>query len=94
MPDQIKERRSHDILALRMDRIETGHEELKQAMATNTAMTLEIKNNTDELVELFKTAKGGFKTASWLGGAIKTISATVAAVIGAYLAVRAWLEGG
>ncbi len=87
----MQNRRIDDGLIGRMDTLEHRQDELKKSIDTNTLITKQIQENTDELIGLFNTAKGGLKTATWLAGAFKFISGLVVAGIAFYLAVKSFL---
>jgi uncharacterized membrane protein YoaK (UPF0700 family) len=75
----------------RLNMVEAGHEQLKEAIEANTILTQQIQTNTQDIIDLFQTAKGGLKTAVWLGGMIKWGGGVLGGVVGAYLAVKAYL---
>lgn len=72
----------------RINLLEAEVNQLKSAVAENTKITKEINSNTGELLELFKTAKGGFRVAYWMGNFFKWVATLAAAAIGMYLAIR------
>ncbi len=76
----------------RMDDMETLQTELKTAIDENTAMTTQVRDNTEEMVELFKTMKGGLKILAALGTVAKWISAVSAAGAVVWLATKGWAK--
>jgi hypothetical protein len=75
----------------RLTELEKDFVQLKKAVAENTRITNEINNTTGELLELFKTAKGGFRAAYWLGNFLKWTFGIIAAGAAAYVAAREFL---
>ena len=61
---------------------------VEKAVEKNTQITSGIASDTSELLELFKSVKGGFKVMSWLGGFAKWIAAIAAAFAGIYAFVQ------
>jgi hypothetical protein len=78
----------------RILKLEAGHKRVSDAVDYNTAMTKQVHDNTKELLELFAAAKGGFKTALWLGRAVRWTAGIVASLVGGYIAVKTFLGGG
>lgn len=74
--------------AARLAALETDVAAIKKAMAENTRITEEGNKSIAELLELFKTAKGGLRVAMWLGNGLKWTATLAAAMIGAWLAIR------
>lgn len=56
-------------------------ETVEQAVANNTAITESIKADTGEIVEAWKSAKGGFKVLEILGKVAKPIAAIAGSAI-------------
>lgn len=48
---------------------------VEKAVAENTKITASAASDTTELLDLFKSVKGGFKVMSWLGGFAKWVAA-------------------
>jgi uncharacterized spore protein YtfJ len=67
--------------------LKAQHGELKEAVAQNTAITNEIKDNTTEIVEFFKAGKGFFTMMGYFGKAVKWTGA-VAGALAAIWAAR------
>jgi hypothetical protein len=73
-----------------MDATDRRHSEFKEQLATNTALTVVVKEKTDEMYDILDTFKGGMKVlavfgtiAKWVAGIAAAISAVVAAVVAA-----------
>jgi hypothetical protein len=96
--DQPQNRRATD---LRLDAIEINQAELKAShdkmrlqISENTEMTKKIEENTSEIIEFFKTAKGGIRFATVLGNTLKWVAGIATVIITLYVAVRSALGGG
>jgi hypothetical protein len=73
-----------------MGRTDLRHNEFKEQLATNTALTVGVKEKTDEMYDILETFKGGMKVlaglgtvAKWVAGIAAAISAVIAAVVAA-----------
>lgn len=66
--------------------LKSQHAEIRKAVDENTAITTEIKTNTDEIVDLFKAAKGFFVMAGYFGKAAKWVGAIAAAITAVWAA--------
>jgi hypothetical protein len=78
----------------RIIKLEAGHKRLSDAVEQNTEITKEVNDNTKELLELFAAAKGGIRTAVWLGKVVRWTAGIVASCVGGYIAVKTFLNGG
>lgn len=72
----------------RLAALESDFIQLKKDVAENTRITKEINSSTDELLELLKTAKGGFRVAYWLGNFIKWTAGIIVALLAVWAAAR------
>ena len=61
---------------------------LKSAIDANSAMTLDIKKNTDDIVEFFVAAQGTFKVLKAMG----TVAKWMTTVAGAFALVWLFLK--
>lgn len=61
---------------------------LETAMAANTAITQELRTDTQELLDLFRAAKGGFRVVGWLGTFAKWLAGFAAAAVALYAAFQ------
>lgn len=69
----------------RMDCLEAG-------LKTNTELTKKISEDTNELVAIFKSLKGGFKVLGWFGAMAKWVGGIALAVTSIYAAWQAMLK--
>jgi hypothetical protein len=77
-------------IAKRIQEMEAQHTGLKRAIDDNTAMTVDIKKNTDDIVEFFLAAQGTFKALRVIGSIAKWFTA----IAGAVAIVFVWWKGG
>lgn len=77
-------------IAKRIQEIEMQHTGLRRAIDDNTAMTVDIKKNTDDIVIFFQDAKGTFKALKVVGAIAKWFTA----IAGAVALVFVWWKGG
>lgn len=63
-----------------IDLLKSQHGEIRAAVDENTAVTNEIKTNTEELIEFFKAGKGFFTTVGYVAKFAKWLTAIAAAV--------------
>ena len=63
-------------------------DELAKSVDENTKMTVDIKRNTDEIVDFFEAGKGTFKFFKIVGEFAKWISACGAALALAYVYLK------
>ena len=75
-------------LEKRMGIVEDIAVDLQSEVKTNTEITTSIAGNTAELLDLFKSVKGGFKVMGWLGRFAKW----VAAILAAFAAIYAFVQ--
>ena len=57
-------------------------------LAANTAMTERLTDDTQELLDLFKSVRGGFRVMGWLGGFAKWVAAIAASFAAIYAFVQ------
>ena len=72
----------------RFEALESEQLILKKAVENNTKITSGIAGDTSELLDLFKSVKGGFKVLSWLGSFAKWVAAILAAFAAIYAFVH------
>lgn len=72
----------------RFEAIEGEQMVLKKAVENNIKITSGIAGDTSELLDLFKSVKGGFKVMAWLGSFAKW----VAAILAAFAAIYAYVQ--
>jgi hypothetical protein len=72
----------------RVSDMEVQHSGLKRAIEDNTAMTVDIKRNTDDIVVFFQDAKGTFKALQAIGNIAKWCTAVAGAVALFWLALK------
>lgn len=56
---------------------------LEKGLADNTAATARVEENTAEMIDLFRSAKGGFKVLGYIGQIVKwalAVGASAAAI--------------
>lgn len=78
-----------DHLETRIVNVETAVDALGDDVRDNTKLTQEIHRNTVEMVELFATAKGGFKVVGWFGTFAKWVAGVLAAVAAVWAGIYA-----
>jgi len=61
---------------------------LEYSMHANTEITLAAKGDTAELLELFRSVRGGFKVMGWLGNFAKWVVALAAMFAAIYAFVQ------
>ena len=61
---------------------------VEKGVDKNTEITTSIAGDTAELLDLFKSVKGGFKVMAWLGSFAKW----VAAILAAFAAIYAFVQ--
>lgn len=65
------------------ERLEEGDVKMgsmEHSIQENTALTIDLKDDTKEMLEAFQAMKGGFKVLEWLGRIAKIVAAIGAAV--------------
>ena len=72
----------------RLTALEEKFTKLESDVAVNTRITRSISESTDELLELLKTAKGGFRVAYWIGNFIKWTAGIIVACLAVWAAAR------
>lgn len=61
---------------------------VEKAVEANTRITSGVAGDTTELLDLFRSVKGGFKVLSWLGNFAKWVAAILAAFAAIYAFVH------
>ena len=61
---------------------------LEVAMSANAVATERLTGDTQELLDLFRSVKGGFKVMGWLGGFAKWVAGIAAAFAAIYAFVQ------
>jgi hypothetical protein len=74
-------------LSKRMDRLEAS-------VMENTELTQDIKADTGEFLEIFKTMKGGFKFLMVLGNIVKWVAGLALPIAGIWYAMKNGGGGG
>ena len=59
---------------------------VEDALKSNTKLTQEVGEDTRELLDLFRAAKGGFKVMGWLGEGLKWLGIVAAALTSIWVA--------
>lgn len=72
----------------RFEALEIRTTGVEKAVENNTKITSGIAGDTAELLDLFKSVKGGFKVMAWLGSFAKW----VAAILAAFAAIYAFVQ--
>lgn len=72
----------------RFESLESRVGSVEKGVEKNTEITTSIAGNTSELLDLFKSVKGGFKVMGWLGSFAKW----VAAILAAFAAIYAFVQ--
>lgn len=81
-------------LRTRVGHLETQTEQLRNALAENTAATRRVESNTSELIDMFVSWKGAFKVFDQIGKLAKPLGAIFllgSAVIGFWQAIKTGL---
>ena len=79
--------RAFDASQVRMDCIETNLAANTEATKKNTEISETHRDETQEMIEVFNSLKGGFKVLEWIGTAGKIVAGIVGgigALIGVY----------
>lgn len=74
----------------RVTALETGQTQLRSDLAANTRVTSSIKEDTEDLVEFTKAAKGLVTFAKWAAALLKWASIVAGSIAGLWLAVKGW----
>ncbi len=74
--------------------IRTEQAALRAELKSNTEVTAQIKERTEDLIGFFEAAKGGLKVLGWFGTAIKWLGGISAACVGIYALYQAIIHGG
>ena len=61
---------------------------LEKGLSENTATTKRIETDTSEMLELFKSAKGGFRMLEVMGSAFKWTVAVAASITALWLSLK------
>ena len=91
MPNEV----CNDAIAKAHNRIDVTEGELAQLktdLAANTKLTVEVRDQTKEMVEFYGSMRGAFKVLNMIGKLAKPISAImvlIVAVVGVWDAVKA-----
>lgn len=72
----------------RMSALESRITAVETGVKENTIITTTIAEGTTELLDLFKSVKGGFKVMGWLGGFAKWFAGIAAAFAAIYAVVQ------
>ena len=92
-----QDRRASDprvaVLVEKIRVMETRQDDLAKQLEFNTKITEAVRQNTADIVEVWKAAHGGLKVLGWMGAIarwVTIIAGCVAAVGGAYYALTHW----
>ena len=72
----------------RFETLENRTTGVEKAVEINTKITSGVAGDTTELLDLFRSVKGGFKVLSWLGNFAKWVAAILAAFAAIYAFVH------
>jgi hypothetical protein len=61
---------------------------LEQGLAENTATTKRIESDTAEMLDMFRSAKGGFKVLGYVGSILKWAAAFAASITALWLSLK------
>lgn len=85
------DRRKTDPWREQMEQMTVRMASFEESLKANTELTQSLKNDTSEMIEIFKTAKGGFKAlealskiAKWLG----ILAGAGSAIVALYYQIR------
>lgn len=79
---------AHQLLA-GSERMDAMQAEIK----ANTALTLALKTDTSELLEILNAGKGGLKVLGWIGTVVKWVGGMAATAIAIYGFLQVVLHG-
>jgi len=74
----------------RFVKLESNHESFRQALEKNTVLTAQVKQNTDDIVDFFTSAKGTLRALGALGTIAKWLTSVAAAFALIWLAIKGW----
>lgn len=72
----------------RVTALEGAHTETRSALAENTRITREVRDNTAEIIAAFASAKTAFRFAENIGTFVKWTAGIIVAVAGAWALLR------
>jgi hypothetical protein len=67
-------------LVARVTALENGQAAMLLRVDENTRITIQVRDNTAEIVKAFNSAKGAFQVAEWLGKCAKIVAAIAVAL--------------
>ena len=88
IPDQSTQIISSAEITRRFIDIESRVAAVEKGVNENTTLTEGIAEGTHELLDLFKSVKGGFKVMGWLGNFAKWFAGIAAAIAAVYAYVQ------
>lgn len=65
---------------------------LEKGLADNSAATARVEENTAEMVEMFRSAKGGFRVLAGIGSVLKWTAAVAASVLAIWISLKGGLK--
>lgn len=67
---------------------------LDSRIAENTRLTQELKADTGELLDIFKSIKGGIRVIGWIGAAAKWVGGLLGAALAIWAFIQSITHGG
>jgi hypothetical protein len=61
---------------------------LEKGLEDNTAATARVEENTAEMIDLFRSAKGGFRVLAGIGSVLKWATAVAASVLAIWFSLK------
>lgn len=61
---------------------------LEKGLADNTAATARVEENTAEMIDLFRSAKGGFRVLGHIGSILKWAAAVAASFVALWVSLK------
>lgn len=61
---------------------------LEKGLADNSAATARVEENTSEMVEMFRSAKGGFRVLGYIGSVLKWATAVAASLLAIWFSLK------
>lgn len=65
---------------------------LEKGLADNTAATARVEENTAEMIDLFRSAKGGFRVLAGIGSVLKWATAVAASILAIWISLKGGLK--
>lgn len=90
-PPGVERRADHLALSQRLTKVEQDMTALRDDVATNTTLTQQVRHDTAEMVELFRSVQGAFVVLEKLGRMARPVgwlAAAVASVVGLWSVLK------